>query len=209
MPKISIYNEAGQSVGELQLSEQMFGLRPNQALIHEVMVAQQANARHPIAHTKTRGDVRGGGKKPWKQKGTGRARQGSTRSPQWVGGGVVFGPSNERNYSLKVNKKAKRQALWMALSDKVAHGSMSVLEALTVSTPKTKHAAAVFAKLPSAKKTLFVVNGSQPVMMRMVRNLPRITMTSAQSLNLVDVLNHSNVVFLKDAVAAFEGIYRA
>ena len=127
------------------------------------------NARRPIANTKTKGEVRGGGKKPWRQKGTGRARQGSIRSPQWVGGGITFGPTRERNFSVKVNRKAKRKALFMALSDKVADEKLVILENFTPSAPKTKAAAALFAKLPMRRKALAVIPAS--ALLRMVRTV--------------------------------------
>jgi len=122
MPSVKVYNQEGKATGELELNAKHFGVKPDQALVHAVVVAQQANARRPIAHTKNRGEVAGGGKKPWKQKGTGRARQGSIRSPQWKGGGVVFGPRNIRNFSVKVNRKVKQKALFMALTDKAESG---------------------------------------------------------------------------------------
>ncbi|KAA0205979.1 50S ribosomal protein L4 [Candidatus Uhrbacteria bacterium] len=128
MPNVSIYSQDGKSVGEMSLPEAYFGVKAKPKLVHEVLVAQQANRRKAVAHTKNRGEVSGGGKKPWKQKGTGRARQGSIRSPQWVGGGIVFGPRAERNFSVKVNRKAKQKALFMALSDKVANKSLLVIE---------------------------------------------------------------------------------
>lgn len=207
MPKISIYNQEGKAVGELALNDAHFGVKPNPALVHEVVVAQRANARKAIAHTKTRGEVRGGGKKPWKQKGTGRARQGSIRSPQWVGGGITFGPTSERNFSQKVNKKAKRAALFMALSDKVASSKLVVLDAMNTEPAKTKLAAQVMRNLPVERTVLIVAPGSSPSLMRMVRNLPNVKLVTANSVNIEDVLGYRSVVFLKDAVAAFDKIY--
>lgn len=207
MPKISIYNQEGKAVGELALNDAHFGVKPNPALVHEVVVAQRANARKAIAHTKTRGEVRGGGKKPWKQKGTGRARQGSIRSPQWVGGGITFGPTSERNFSQKVNKKAKRAALFMALSDKVASSKLVVLDAMNTEPAKTKLAAQVMKNLPVERTVLIVAPGSSPSLMRMIRNLPNVKLVTANSVNIEDVLGYRSVVFLKDAVAAFDKIY--
>jgi large subunit ribosomal protein L4 len=157
MPNVSVYNQTGSQVGTIALSDAIFAVKPDQAIIHEAMVAQRANARRAIANTKTRGEVRGGGKKPWKQKGTGRARQGSIRSPQWVGGGITFGPTSERNFSLKINKKVKRKALFMALSDKVLSQKFMVLESMDTSSAKTKQAASVIAKLPIDRNVLLVV----------------------------------------------------
>ncbi len=208
MPNVSVYNEAGNQVATLALSDAMFNVKPDQALIHEAVIAQRANARRAIAHTKTRGEVRGGGKKPWKQKGTGRARQGSIRSPQWVGGGITFGPTKERNFSLKINKKVKRKALFMALTDKVEQQKLFVLESIKTDTAKTKIVASLLAKLPIDRNVLLVAPGAPAMLMRMVRNLPHVKLVSANSVNLIDVLTYRSVIFLKDAVPAFEGLYR-
>ncbi len=189
------------------MSDAIFAVKPSPALVHEVIVAARANARHSIANTKTKGEVRGGGKKPWKQKGTGRARQGSTRSPQWVGGGITFGPRSERNFSLKVNKKAKRKALFMTLSDKLTNNAIVVLENIDTTKAKTKVAAATFTKLPLGKTTLIVAPASNQSLMRMVRNLPNVKLVTANSLNLVDILAYRSVVFLKEAIPVFEKIY--
>lgn len=207
MTSISIYNQDGKAVGELALNEALFGIKPNKALVHEVMVAQRNNARRAIANTKTKGEVRGGGKKPWKQKGTGRARQGSIRNPQWIGGGIVFGPTSERNFSQKVNKKAKRTALLMALSDKVLDKKMIAIEAIKTDAPKTKVMAEMIKKLPLDRNTLLVASASNPSLLRMVRNIPNVKLVTANSVNLNDVLTYRSVAFLKDAVAAFEKIY--
>ncbi|MBP7133891.1 50S ribosomal protein L4 [Patescibacteria group bacterium] len=207
MANVSLYNLEGKSIGQQELADVHFGIKVNPALVHEAIVAQRANARHAIASTKTKGMVRGGGKKPWKQKGTGRARQGSIRSPQWVGGGVAFGPSSERNFSLKINRKAKQKALFMVLSDKVAHNKFLVLESLALQPVKTKSVAALMTKLPIEKTVLFVVSGAQPELMRMVRNLQHIKLVSINSLNILDVLTYRTVIFSKEAVAAFEQLY--
>ncbi len=207
MPNLSVYNQEGKSVGEMSLSDAIFGVKPDAALVHEVLVAQQANARRSIAHTKTKGEVRGGGKKPWKQKGTGRARQGSTRSPQWVGGGITFGPRKERNFTVKINKKAKRKALFMVLSDKVANQQMIVLESIKTETPKTKVFAQMLRVLPLGKTSLIISPASNPALLRMVRNVPNAKLVTANTLNLQDVLTHRSVVFLKDAVPVFEKLY--
>ena len=207
MPKISVYNQEGKTVGELNLNDALFGVKANTALVHEAVVAQRANARQVLAHTKTRGEVRGGGRKPWKQKGTGRARQGSIRSPQWIGGGVVFGPSKDRNFSVKINRKAKRQALFMALSDKVASEKLVVLDSVSTEPAKTKLMAEVLKKLPIDRTILVVASASSPLLMRMVRNLPHVKLVTANSVNLLDVLSYRSIVFLKDAVEAFDKIY--
>lgn len=207
MPKISLYNTTGKAVGEMELSDAIFGVKPNPALVHEAVVAQRANKRRSVAHTKTKGEVSGGGKKPWKQKGTGRARQGSTRNPQWVGGGVAFGPRSERNFSVKFNKKAKRVALFMVLSDKVANKQLLAIESIPTEAPKTKTVAEMIKKLPVGRTTLIVSPASNPMLMRMVRNLPNVKLVTANSVSIEDVLGYRSVAFLKDAVGAFEKLY--
>lgn len=209
MPNVSVYNFEGKQIGDMAIADKVFAVKPDAALLHEVMVGLRANARHAIANTKTRGEVSGGGKKPWKQKGTGRARQGSTRSPQWVGGGITFGPTSERNFSVKINKKAKKKALFMGLSDKVASNKLFILESVNASSPKTKIMAEVVKKLPVDRNALLVVAKSEPMLMRMVRNLPNIKLVTAQSVNLLDVLTYRTIVFVKDAVPAFEQVHNA
>lgn len=207
MPNVSIYNQEGKTTGEMNLSDVYFGVTPKQSVIHQVMVGIMANARQTLAATKTRGEVRGGGKKPWKQKGTGRARQGSIRSPQWVGGGIAFGPRKERNFSQKINRKTKRQALYMVLSDKLATGQLVILDSLKSEPAKTKTVAATLKNLPVGKTVLLVAPASTPAIVRMVRNMPNVTVVSPNSLGLVDTLNHRTLVFLKDAVESFEKLH--
>ena len=189
------------------LSDKIFGVKPDASLVHAAVVAAQANARRTISSTKKRGEVRGGGKKPWAQKGTGRARQGSSRSPIWVGGGITFGPTSERNWSMKINKKVKQKALFMALSDKLNEKNLLVLEAIQTEPAKTKTVASTIKHLPVGKTSLLVSPASNPALLRMVRNLPHVTLVTANTVSLMDVLSHRSVVFLKDAVPAFEKIY--
>ncbi len=199
---VHIYNTEGAVVGEQQLDPKVFGVKPNKALIHEVVVAQQSSARDSIAHTKTRGEVRGGGKKPWKQKHTGRARHGSTRSPLWVGGGITFGPRNTRVWSKKVNKKAKRAALRMVLSAKVAEGKLLVIDAWELADYKTKAAATRLKKLPSADhKTLLTLPVIPEKTWKSVANLPKVEVARTDSLNVVDLLRYPFVVTTTDGVA--------
>lgn len=207
MATISIYNQEGKVVGDLSLNDKIFAVKPNPALVHEAVIAQRANARRSISNTKNRGEVRGGGKKPWKQKGTGRARQGSIRSPQWVGGGIVFGPRSERNFELKINRKAKQKALFMALSDKLINKQLLVIDSVNTEAAKTKIVAEMIKKLPVGRTILLVSPKADPALMRMVRNLQSVTLVSSNSVNLVDVLGHKSVAFLKDAVASFEKLY--
>lgn len=207
MATISIYNQEGKVVGDLSLNDKIFAVKPNAGLVHEAVTAQRANARRSISNTKNRGEVRGGGKKPWKQKGTGRARQGSIRSPQWVGGGIVFGPRAERNFELKINRKAKQKALFMALSDKLINKQLLVIDTVNTESAKTKVVAEMIKKLPVGRTILLVSPKADATLMRMVRNLPAVTLVSSNSVNLVDVLGHKSVAFLKDAVASFEKLY--
>ncbi len=208
MSKAIIYTQEGKANGELELNAKHFDVKVDEALVHQVVIAQQANARKSIAHTKTKGEVRGGGKKPWKQKGTGRARQGSTRNPQWVGGGIAFGPRGDRNFSTKINRKVKQKALFMALTDKLKSEKLVILENFTYKEPKTKFAAELLAKLPLTRRVLAVIPKSDPVLMRMVRNLQNINLVTVNSLNVADIVGTQNIVFWKDAVPAFETLYR-
>ncbi len=209
MATVKVYNQQGKVTGDLELNEKHFGVKVNPGLIHEVVIAQQANARKSIANTKTKGEVHGGGKKPWKQKGTGRARQGSIRSPQWVGGGIVFGPRGERNFSVKVNHKAKQKAFFMALSDKVAADRLFVLESFVPEAIKTKHAVALFSALPVTRKALVIIPKSSPELLRMVRNLQNIKLVTVNSMNLQDAINFQTIIFWKESVPAFETLYRS
>jgi large subunit ribosomal protein L4 len=207
MPSASLYNQEGKVTGTLELNAAIFGVKVNPAVVHQVVVAQEANARKAIANTKTKGEIRGGGKKPWKQKGTGRARQGSTRSPNWVGGGIVFGPTSDRNFAQKVNRRTKQKALFMALSDKVAHENFLVLESFTPAAPKTREFAGLLQKLPVKKSVLYVVSKSNPSLVRMARNLQNVNVVTANSLNVVEALRAQSLVVEKDVIMAIEKHY--
>ena len=206
MTKVSLYNAQGTASGELELNESHFAVPVNSGLVHEAVIAQQANARHPIAHTKTRGEVRGGGKKPWKQKGTGRARHGSIRSPIWVGGGITFGPRNERNFGVKINRKAKKKALFMVLSDKLSHNHLIAVEKFE--GKKTKDLVALTKALPAERTILYVIPSSRPELVRAARNLKNVFITTANSLNVLDVLKYDTIVFEAEAIAAFEALHQ-
>lgn len=209
MPKVSLYNATGSVVGELELSGTIFDVTPDPAVIHEAVVAQQSNARQVVAHTKTKGEVRGGGKKPWKQKGTGRARQGSIRAPQWKGGGVVFGPRNTRNFAKKINAKMKRKALCMTLTDKVQAGTFVVLDALQFSEIKTKQAIQLLTKLPvRGKSVLVALPAKNEVITKSFRNIPKTDIVLANSLNVVDVVGHQIVVTDKAGVELITATYQ-
>jgi large subunit ribosomal protein L4 len=208
MPSVSVYNQEGKVTGKMELSPAIFGVKVKPAVVHEAVVAQQANARKSIANTKTRGEIRGGGKKPWKQKGTGRARQGSTRSPNWVGGGITFGPRSERNFALKINRRTKQKALFMVLSDKVANEGLLVLESFTPTAPKTREMVALVSKLPVKRTALYVVPSSNPTLVRMARNLKNVHVVTANSLNIEDVIRAGTVILEKNTVPAMEKVYK-
>jgi len=209
MLKVKLYDAEGKASGEKQLDSSVFGVKVNPATVHEVMVGLQANARGNYAHTKTKGEVRGGGKKPWKQKGTGKARQGSTRNPHWIGGGVAFGPRSERDYTKKINAKLKKSAFTMVLSDKVANDKLILIEKLVSKDGKTKNAAALLAKLP-IKGRLAVVNASKDDQYaRSVRNLKKVRLFGAGNISLVDVIRAEYLVLTVDAVEKLEKVYGA
>ncbi len=208
MAKVTLYNIEGKKVGDLDLAPALFEVKANNALVHQAVLTQQANSREVVAHTKGRGEVRGGGRKPWKQKGTGRARHGSTRSPIWVGGGVTFGPTNQRNFSLKMNRQARRKALAMTLTDKVVRDHFIAVESLTMPEAKTKRAASLLAKLPMAgKKTLIVAEPDNKIIARLTRNIPNVKAISAKSVNVVDVLSYDYILASTDAVRAMESTF--
>ncbi|MFA6099912.1 MAG: 50S ribosomal protein L4 [Patescibacteria group bacterium] len=207
MPSVKVYNIKGEAVSQVELPDSHFGVKPSTSLIHSVVMAQEANKRTTKASTKTRGEVAGGGRKPWKQKGTGRARQGSIRSPQWVGGGITFGPRKERNYSVKINRKAKRAALFMVLSDRVSHDKLVIVDKFPIEEPKTKVFAGWIKKLPFGRKSLVVIPSSNPTLLRMVRNLPNIQLVTVNTLHLADLVKYPTVVFEQPSLAAFEALY--
>lgn len=210
MARLDVYNQQGNKVSTLEASDAVFGARANPAVLHQAAVAQQANARLARAHTKERGQVSGGGKKPWKQKGTGRARQGSIRAPQWRGGGIVFGPRSERNFSQKINKKMRRAALQMVLSDRAASGAIVVLENISVADKKTKTVAALLQVLPLQKgKTMLALPTADKAIGRLAVNISRVTPIGVGSLNVVDLLKHVNLVTTVAGIKEMEKIYGA
>src|SRR4051812_3554563 len=191
----TIYNISGKKAGTITLPENIFGVAWNDSLMHQVVTSMQDNARTNVAHTKTRGEVRGGGKKPWKQKGTGRARVGSTRSPIWRHGGITFGPRANQNWELKINKKAKTAALFMSLSDKAEGKQFIIIDQIILEQPKTKD----FAKLMKnfkglGKNQMFLLPRKDDKLFRASRNIPGITPTLANSLNVVDVMKADTIV---------------
>lgn len=204
MASATLFNAEGAALGTVELSEAVFGVKPNATLVHEVAVALMNARRQGNAETKTRRDVSGGGVKPFRQKGTGRARQGSSREPQMKGGGVVFGP-HKRSYRQQVPVRSKRQALCCLLSDRVRGEALCVLDALQCEAPKTKRFAALVTRFsPKREKTLFVTAGAQPNVMLSARNLSRVEVRAAADLNALDVLNVQRVVVVREALAQLE-----
>lgn len=208
MTKVDVYNITGEKVGQQELDEKVFNVAVNELVVHQVLVAQQANSRQVVAHTKNRADVRGGGKKPWKQKGTGRARAGSSRSPIWRGGGVTFGPRSDRNFTLLVNKKVKTKALRMVLSDKVAHDHLILIDAFVMEKPKTSEIVAMMKKLPVENKKVLVSFASKDeALLRSVRNLAKVGYIAADSLNVVDLLRYDYLMLDKAAMEKVVSVF--
>jgi large subunit ribosomal protein L4 len=215
MISYKVYNQKGEAVSDTELSEKVFGQKPNQALIHQALVAQTANERKVLAHTKDRSEVRGGGRKPWKQKGTGRARVGSSRSPIWIGGGVTFGPTNKRNFAKNINIKMKRKALCIALSDKVADQSFAILDELNVTEYKTKAFRKIVENLETkalvskGRRSILVVDSAPAATTKSsARNLPNIKLITVENLNLVDLVKYKNIVATSQAVKTIEERYK-
>jgi len=205
--KVKVYNLSGEESGEMELADDIFAVKIKPAVVHEVFVAQSGNQRQPWAHTKHKGDVRGGGRKPWAQKGTGRARHGSIRSPLWRGGGVIFGPRNINNFKSKINKKIRLLALKMCLSDMVANGNLLVVENFDFNEPKTRLFAQFLSVLPLKKKShLIVTAGKDEKILRMARNLSSVQIKRAQDLNVREVLNVPELVISKAGVREVEKI---
>jgi large subunit ribosomal protein L4 len=205
MPKVAIYTVAGQQTGDLELNESVFGVEVNEALIHQAVVMQLAAQRLGTHATKTRGLVRGGGRKPWKQKGTGRARSGSTRSPIWVGGGTVFGPT-PRSYAFRMPRKQRRLAIKCALSDKVQSGDFVVLENLDFAAPKTKDVVKMLNDFSVDKKVLLVTAETVENVEKSSRNIPGVKAISSCGLNVYDILNHNKLFITKDAITRIEEV---
>jgi len=205
MPKVALYNQTGSQVGEVELKDSVFGIEPNQHVLFDAIVMQRASLRQGNHKVKNRSEVSGGGKKPWRQKGTGRARQGSIRSPQWRGGGTVFGPV-PRSYSYKLPKKVRRLAIKSALSSKVLEANILVLESLSFDAPKTKEFAAVLKNLSVSKKALVVTDGSDVNVALSARNIPGITVVEANGINVLDVVSHDQLIITKAAVEKVEEV---
>ena len=235
--KINIYNQKAESVGDMKLSDKVFGVKANEALVHQAMVAQMSNERQVLAHTKDRSEVRGGGRKPWRQKGTGRARAGSIRSPIWKGGGVTFGPRKDRNFSKNINKKMKQNAMLMVLSDRVKSGNFVVLDKLEMGEFKTKvfdemlssfatSVATPFAKATDVKKakdvkkatadkggkkkrSVLVINNKKDDKVKYSgRNLAGVEIINLDNINILDLLRYRNVILTVEGAKELEKRYR-
>jgi large subunit ribosomal protein L4 len=205
MPKVALYNQNGSQVGEIELNDSVFGIEPNKHVLFEAVIMQRASLRQGTHKTKNRSQVSGGGRKPWRQKGTGRARQGSIRAPQWRGGGTVFGPV-PRSYSYKLPKKVRRLAIKSALSSKVLDENILVLESLTFDAPKTKEFVKVLKGLQVDKKALVVTAELDENVALSARNIPGVTVVTANGINVLDVLNHEKLIMTKAAVEKVEEV---
>ncbi|PLS10296.1 50S ribosomal protein L4 [Neobacillus cucumis] len=205
MPKVALLNQNGSQVGDIELNDTVFGIEPNQHVLFEAIVMQRASLRQGTHKTKVRSEVAGGGRKPWRQKGTGRARQGSIRSPQWRGGGTVFGPT-PRSYSYKLPKKVRRLAIKSALSSKVLEENILVLESLAFDAPKTKEFKSVLGGLSVEKKALIVTADLDENVALSARNIPGVTVVTADGINVLDVVNHDKLIMTKAAVEKVEEV---
>jgi len=234
--KIDVYNQNAETVGKVELSERVFGVKLSEPLVHQAMVAQMANERQVIAHTKDRSEVRGGGKKPWRQKGTGRARAGSNRSPIWIGGGVTFGPSKDRNFSKKINKKMKQRAIMMVLTDKAESKNIKVLDELQAGEFKTKDMALMLSKFageqkkPAApkkeikntkksqekiqktkkqKRSVLIINENKDDKLKFsFRNLAGVEFINLDNINILDLLKYKDIFTTKEAIKKIEEKYK-
>jgi large subunit ribosomal protein L4 len=208
MPSIKVYSQDGKEAGTLALADAVFGCEVNEALIHQVVVAQLNNKRQGTKSALTRTEVRGGGKKPWRQKHTGRARQGSTRSPQWTGGGVVFAPK-PRDFSQKVNKQMKAAAMLSALSAKVRDDEFVVLDKLAIAAPKTREVAKILDALKLEKSVILITAEHSEDILRAGSNIPNLTIAPAELINVYDIISHSKCLITTEAVKKIEEAYGA
>ncbi|MFN2748172.1 MULTISPECIES: 50S ribosomal protein L4 [unclassified Bacillus (in: firmicutes)] len=205
MPKVALYNQNGSTAGDIELNDSVFGIEPNESVVFDAILMQRASLRQGTHKVKNRSEVSGGGRKPWRQKGTGRARQGSIRSPQWRGGGIVFGPT-PRSYAYKLPKKVRRLAIKSALSSKVQDNNLIVLEDLTLDAVKTKEMASVLTGLSVEKKALIVTADVNETVALSARNLPGVTVVEANGINVLDVVGHEKLVMTKAAVEKVEEV---
>ncbi|HAE92338.1 50S ribosomal protein L4 [Tissierella praeacuta] len=206
MPKVNVYNMLGEQVGEIELDENVFGVEVNQHVVYEVVKNQLANKRQGTQSAKTRAEVRGGGRKPWRQKGTGRARQGSIRAPHFTGGGVTFAPK-PRDYSYSVPKKVRRLAMKSALTSKVLNNEIIVIDEINFDAPKTKDMANFLTKINADKKALIVMGDKNENVIRSANNIPNVQTALVNTLNVYDILKYNSFIITKDAVRKVEEVY--
>ena len=206
MLKIAVYNQEGTQVKELELNSSIFGIEPNNQAIFDMVLLQRASWRQGTHKVKNRTEVKGGGKKPWRQKGTGRARQGSIRAPQWRGGGIVFGPNTNRNYKIKLNRKVRQLALKSALSQKVIDSELTVLDNLALNAPKTKDMVKILANLDANRKTLIVMDEVCENVALSARNIPGVKVIESTGLNVYDILDCTKLVMTEKAIAKVEEV---
>lgn len=206
MPKVNVYNQLGEIVGDIELNEAIFGIEVNEHVVYEVVKNHLANRRQGTQSAKTRAEVRGGGRKPWRQKGTGRARQGSIRAPQWKGGGVVFAPK-PRSYRYSVPKKVRRLAMKSVLSSKVLEGELRILDALTVDAFSTKKAKEILKNLSLETKTMIVLPEGNDMIIKSFANLPKVETVVVDYMNVYDLMRFDNLIIIKDALSKIEEVY--
>ena len=206
MPKIDVYDIKGKKVSDVELAESVFGIEPNEAIVHSVLVNYLANQRQGTQSTKTRAEVRGGGRKPWRQKGTGRARQGSIRAPHWVGGGIALGPK-PRSYSYKLNKKERRLAIKSCLSSKVIENELTVVDKFEFNAIKTKEVAKMLNSLKLEGKTLILLPEKNEIIQKSARNIKGVKTLSVNTINAYDLVNYKNLVVTLDTVKRLEEVY--
>src|SRR5690554_1481571 len=206
MPKVNVYNMLGDQVGEIELNDNIFGVEVNQHVVYEVVKNQLANKRQGTQSAKTRAEVRGGGRKPWRQKGTGRARQGSIRAPHFTGGGVTFAPK-PRDYSYKVPKKVKRLAMKSALTSKVLNNEIIVIDEIKLDGPKTKEMVNFLNNIKADKKALIVMGEKSENVVKSARNIPNVETTLVNTLNVYDILKYNSFIITEDAVKKVEEVY--
>jgi large subunit ribosomal protein L4 len=213
--KINIYNQQGEKTDQMELADDIFNVEPKMELIHQAQVTQMANERQVLAHTKSRSEVRGGGKKPWRQKGTGNARAGSIRSPIWVGGGIIFGPTKFQNFTKKINKKMKRKAMFMVLTDKIKNNSLLVLDKLEIPEFKTKKMKEIFNNLikednaGNKKKSVLLVSGEKDEkIFYSAGNLEGVKVINKDNINILDLLKHQYLITTSDVVKGIEERYK-
>lgn len=207
MAQVNVYNSKGEEVEKMKLSDSVFGLPKNDDLVHQVMVALSGNARQPLAHTKNRGERAGSGRKPWRQKGTGRARVGSVRTPVWRKGGVAFGPRSDRNYTRKINKKMKSKAIMVVLSGKLKDGEIIVIDKLSLAEKKTKQMVMMMKNLKINKKALIAYSAKEKDLRIASRNIPKVENVMVAQLNVLEMLSSKYLLLSKDSIKYLEEKY--